>query len=76
MGKFKLNREGIRSLLRSPGMAQILESRAKNIQNRCGDGYGVNVYTGRNRVNVSVQAKNKKATKDNVKNNTLLKAVR
>lgn len=76
MGKFKLNREGIRSLLRSPEMAQILESRAKNIQNRCGDGYGVNVYAGRNRVNVSVQVKNKKAAKDNVKNNTLLKAVR
>lgn len=76
MGKFKLNRKGVRSLLRSPDMVRVLEDKAKTVKNKCGDGYGVSVYTGRNRVNVSVQVQTPKAAKDNSKNNTLLKAVR
>nr|DAO86855.1 MAG TPA: type I neck protein [Caudoviricetes sp.] len=76
MAKFKLNRAGVRILLKSEEMADICQSYANKIQRRCGDGYEVTVYTGKNRVNASVHAATVKARKDNSKNNTLLKAMR
>lgn len=77
MAKFRveLNSEGVRELLRSPEMAGTCRELAGGIAARAGDGYGVSVYTGRNRVNASVYATTEKAAADNLKNNTLLKAV-
>ena len=58
-------------------MAAICRSHAQAIANRAGGtGYMVTTYTGRTRVNASVIAATNAAKRDNMKNNTLLKAVR
>ena len=78
MAKFRveLNREGVRELLKSPEMAAICAEHARAIAGRAGDGYTVSTYTGRTRVNASVATATEAALKDNLKHNTLLKAVK
>ena len=78
MGKVQveLNSEGVRELLRSPEMAAICQAQARAIAGRAGSGYSVSTYTGTSRVNASVMAETQEAIRDNLKNNTLLKAVR
>ena len=73
---FKLNRAGVRELLKSQAMQGILKEHATTIKNRAGDGYEQDIYVGKNRANAMVKAETFKARKDNSKNNTLLKAVR
>lgn len=77
MGKVKvvLKKDGVRSLLKSSEMMSICSGYAKNIANRAGEGYSTSEFVGANRVNVSVYASTPEATKDNMDNNTLLKAV-
>ena len=72
----ELNSEGVRELLRSPEMAAICQAQARAIAGRAGNGYSVSTYTGTSRVNASVMAETQEAIRDNLKNNTLLKAVR
>ena len=72
---FKLNRAGVRELLKSQEMQGILKEHATTIKNRAGDGYEQDIHVGRNRANAMVRAETFKAKKDNSKNNTLLKAV-
>ncbi len=72
----ELNSDGVRELLRSKEMMDIVEGYAQDIANRCGDGYEVSTYTGTNRVNASVLTATWEAYKDNLDNNTILKAVR
>ena len=72
--KFELNRAGVRELLRSQEMMSVCKSYADGIRNRAGDGYEVDTFVGRNRVNASVYADTYEARKDNYDNNTLLKA--
>ena len=78
MAKFRveLNSEGVRELLKSAEMGAICREHAKAIAGRAGDGYSVSTYTGRTRVNASVSPSTKAAQRDNLKNNTLLKAVK
>ncbi len=76
MTKFRLNRSGVRELLRSDELMAECSKHAKRIKSRCGDGYEMTTHVGKNRVNASVHAKTIKARKDNSKNNTLLKAMR
>lgn len=73
--KIKLNRNGVKSLLKSQEMQSVLKEKASTIRNRCGDGYKQDVFVGRNRANAMVSASSYKAKKDNLKNNTILKAV-
>lgn len=68
--KFKLNSSGIREFLQSAPVQTMLENKAREIQQRAGDGYEVSTYVGKTRANTI------KSIKDNKKNNTLLKAVR
>lgn len=72
---FKLNRAGVRELLRSAEAAGICQEHANRVKNAAGDGYEVTVYTGRNRVNASVHAETYEARRDNYEHNTLLKAL-
>lgn len=72
---FELNEAGVRELLRSAEMKTVCSEIASNIAGRAGSGYETDTYTGRNRVNASVYTSTKDAYKDNLKNNTLLKAV-
>lgn len=74
--KFKLNRSGVASLLKSPEMQSILSEHAKNIANRCGSGYTFDNYVGKNRANSMVFPDSFAAKRDNKKNNTILKAVK
>lgn len=74
--KFKLNRRGVASLMKSSEMQHILEGHATSIRNRAGEGYQQDVYVGKNRANAMVSAKTYQAKADNKRNNTLLKAVR
>ena len=73
---FKLNYKGIGELLKSEAMQTVLSEYATNIKNRCGDGYEQDIYVGKNRANAMVSATTFQAKKDNLDNNTLLKAVR
>lgn len=74
--KFVLNYSGVAELMKSPAMVDLLREKAKSIQDKAGDGYEVSSYVGKNRANVSVKTKSRKAIRDNNKNNTLLKAMR
>jgi len=74
--KVKLNRAGVKALLRSEEMRAICEKHASDIVRRCGEGYETDSFVGRNRVNVMVSASTYEAKRDNAENNTILKAVK
>ena len=74
--QFKLNRKGVADLMKSAEMQEVLKGYATNIRNRCGDGYEQDMHVGKNRANAMVSATTHKAKADNLKNNTLLKAVK
>jgi hypothetical protein len=71
-----LNKEAVRSLLRSSEMMSVCKEKAEGIQQRAGEGYAVSEYQGVNRVNVSVYTDSYEAMKDNSENETLLKSLR
>ena len=73
--RIELNREGVKELLKSPEMEALCRSLAEPIAGRAGGGYEVTTRTGKTRVNASVHAATEEAYRDNLKNNTLLKAV-
>ena len=74
--KFKLNYAGVGQLLKSAEMQKVLEEKATAVKNRCGDGYEQDIYVGKNRANAMVYPDSYAAKRDNMKNNTILKAVR
>ncbi len=71
---FELNEEGVAELMKSGEMQAALIANAQEVKNRAGDGYDVHV--GPTRANVSVRTGTDEAARDNLDNNTLLKAVR
>lgn len=74
--RIELNEAGVRDeLLKSPQIQAVCMGYANRIQAKCGAGYSINTHTGPNRVNVMVYAETKEAIKDNLENNTLLKAL-
>ena len=74
--QFKLNRKGVADLMKSAEMKEVLKGYATGIRNRCGDGYEQDIYVGKNRANAMVSAVTYQAKADNLKNNTILKAVK
>lgn len=72
--KFVLNREGVRELMQSQEMVDVLTEYATQVAARAGEGYSV--YIGKTRANVSVVADTDEAYQDNLDNNTLEKAIR
>lgn len=75
--KVELNRSEVsKQILKGEGTVNLCQQLAKDMQSRAGDGYETSTFKGRNRVNVSVGAGTKEAYKDNMENNTLLKAMR
>lgn len=74
--KVELNREGVRELMRSEEMLDICSEIARGIQQRCGEGYEMDTYVGKNRVNAQVKAATYQAKADNSENNTIIKAVK
>lgn len=73
--KFELNREGVRELLRSKEMMDVCQEYANNALGKLGDGYEVTTHTGTNRVNAQVAAVTYAAQKENLSDNTIIKAV-
>lgn len=69
---FKLNRAGVRALLRSQMVADDLRARAEE---RCPEGCAVDVRVGRNRVVVYIKTETKAAYWDERKNHTLSEAI-
>ena len=74
--KFELNREGVRDLMRSKEMMSVCTDYANAALGRLGPGYEVNSQVGKNRVNAEVAATTYSAKKDNMENNSILKAIR
>ena len=72
--KFTLNRDGVRELMQSQEMQDVLVEFAGQVAERAGDGYSV--YVGTNRANVSVRTETEEAMADNLDHNTLEKAIR
>ena len=74
--KLKLNRSGVKELLKSQEMQALLVLKASGIKERCGEGYSQDVHVGKNRANAMVWAETPQAKAENSENNTILKAVR
>lgn len=74
--RFELNYGGVRNLLKSDSMKDMLTEKAEEIQSRCGEGYGSHVMYRQTRLVGAVFTDTPEALKDNFENNTLLKAVR
>lgn len=76
MVKFKLNRAGVRELLKSDWIAGECMEHAEATAQAAGDGYEAQRKTGVNRVYCDIEATTIKARVDNHNNNTLLKSLR
>lgn len=74
--KFVLNRAGVRALMQSEEMQSILKDKADSALNSLGEGYKSDIHVGKNRANAMVYADTYQAKRDNLKNNSILKAVR
>lgn len=74
--KVVLNTTGVRQLLQSQEMKNICEEQAQKAVSRLGEGYEATSMTGKTRVNASVVATTRDAINENMKNNTVLKALR
>lgn len=67
---------GVRSLLKSPEMKGICKDQASAIRARCGVGYETDEFQGKTRVNAMVYPVTRQANADNMRNNTILKAIK
>lgn len=72
--KVELNYADVGAWLRSTEMEPILRLGAEQVQGRCGDGYSVQVMP--TRAIAIVETSTPEAYADNLKNNTLLKALK
>ena len=73
--KIELNSSGIRQLLKSEEMGQMLKQQAEQVRARCGSGYSTDLYQAGSRVIAGVFAETAEAAKHNSRENTLLKAL-
>lgn len=73
--KFVLNTAGVRELMQSSAMMSICEGKARAMLNQLGAGYTMTTHVGRNRVNAEVATDSPAARQENLKNNTILKAL-
>lgn len=73
--KVVLNEAGVRQYLKSDEMKAACEARANAARAKLGEGYEVTSMSGETRCNASIKAVSKEARRENIKNNTILKAV-
>lgn len=71
----KLNSKGIQALLKSDAIAGACREQANAVAARAGDGYEVQQRNYPERTGFAIIAATDEANRDNLKNNTLLKAV-
>lgn len=73
--KFVLNRDGVKELLQSTEMQIVLSKKADEVLRRLSSGYGKTSGMTSQRAKVTVGTRTNKAARENLKNNTLLKAL-
>lgn len=73
--EIELHDDGIQELLKSSDIMAELKTHGRRVLASAGDGYAMNEHTGTTRANVMVYTATASAYKDNLANNTLLKAV-
>ncbi len=74
--RIKLLQEGIREFLRSSDVYELCESNAKRVRSKLPEhGYSLRTYRNPGRASAVVVARTAKARRDNMKNNTLVKAL-
>ena len=71
----RLNTEEVRAFLLSDAVGDICEGYADRAVELLGEGYEASRYAGKNRVNVSVAAVSEEAVRQNLEQNTVIKAV-
>lgn len=74
--KFYLHEQGVRELMQSEEMQEILEEKANEMLGVLGEGYTKETRVGYTRANTNVIADSYEARIKNLKHNTLLKAVK
>lgn len=75
MVKFELNTDGVRELLQSKEMSDVLAQRATQILGRLSKGYGMSRGMTEQRAKATVGTRSISSQIDNLKNNSLLKAL-
>ena len=73
--KFTLSSAGVRRLLKSEEAQALVKSYADDALQSLGEGYEISTRKGKFRANAEIRAVSYKARKDNLQNNTILKAV-
>ena len=74
--KVKLIGAGVGALLKSKEIQDILNKESNGtLKKECGPGYEQDSHVGKTRANAMIYPATRKAKRDNLKNNTLLKAV-
>lgn len=73
--KVELNSEGIRALLKGSEVEQAISEKAEKVAGRAGSGYSHDTKQMSGRVIASAYTATDEAKKDNMENNTLLKAL-
>ena len=73
--KVKLNSAGVRELLLCEELKMFLEETGRTIAIRAGSGYNVQTHRTETRHITNVFAEDNAARRDNLKNNTLLRAM-
>lgn len=73
--QFELNREGVKQIMQSAEMKTILDETAQHIASSAEGDYKVDTMTGRTRANAKVSCASVRTYYDNLRNNTLLKAM-
>lgn len=74
-GIFKLDRAGVRQLMKSDEMQAAVKAETDAAVSSLGSGYEADTHKGKTRVNASVYAVTKAAKRENLSHNTILKAV-
>lgn len=72
---FELDSKGVVALMKSEEMKELLGSFGKRVASSAGDGYESSPINSSDRSKVFVYADTSEAKQDNLKNNTLLKAL-
>lgn len=73
--KFELNPAGVVELLKSSKMEAALLEQGRSVASAAGKGYSYRSVSSGDRKKVFVSANTKEANRDNLKHNTLLKAL-
>lgn len=73
--RIELNRAGVGQLLKSDEVKNFISAEAERRAQGLGDGYGTDTYKAGTRVIASIFTESPEAAKENMENNTLLKAV-